>query len=290
MVDFAQFLVSGLTVGAVYALAALGFTLIYNASDVVNFAQGEFVMLGGMVTVSGIQAGLPMFQAAALAVAITIVVGLALHGGVIAPAKRANPVTLIILTIGASLVIRGIAALAFGKQFRALKGFSGDEPLLIAGVAVLPQMLWVLGGSTLIVIALWLFLSHTLFGKAILATAANRMAAQLQGINTGFVTFFSFGASAAVGALAGILVTPITLTSYDVGTLLALKGFSAAVLGGIGNPIGAVVGGLVIGLLEALCAGYVSSTYKDAAAFIAIILVLFVMPQGLLGRRSVERV
>lgn len=290
MAEFLQFFVSGLTVGAVYALVALGFTLIYNASDVVNFAQGEFVMIGGMTTVFAIAAGVPLPLAVLLAIAVAMVVGLLLYRLAIEPARGASPVTLIIITIGASIFLRGLAAIIFDKQFHSLASFSGDAPIKIAGAAVLPQSFWVLGGAVVIVTLLWLFFNRTTIGKAVLATAANRLAARLVGINTSFVVGLSFVLSAAIGAIAGILVTPITLTNYEVGTLLALKGFAAAMVGGMGNPIGAILGGLVVGLLEAFSAGYLSSTYKDAVAFIVILAVLFAMPGGLLGRASVERV
>ncbi|MEW6639108.1 MAG: branched-chain amino acid ABC transporter permease [Pseudomonadota bacterium] len=290
MAELVQFLMSGLTVGAVYALVALGFTLIYNASDVVNFAQGEFVMLGGMITVFVSAAGVPLPLAALVAVAATIGVGLLLYALAIAPARGASAVTLIIITIGASILLRGAAQVVFDKQFHKLPSFSGDTPVNLLGAAVQPQSFWVLGGAAVIVLLLYAFLERTVVGKAVRATAANRLAAKLVGINTATVMALAFGGSAAIGAVAGILVTPITLTSYDAGTLLALKGFAAAMLGGMGNPLGAVAGGLLLGLLEALAAGYISSTYKDAFAFIVILLVLFAMPQGLFGRRTVERV
>jgi len=290
VVDFLQFMFAGLTVGAVYALVALGFTLIYNASDVVNFAQGEFVMLGGMVTVFAAQAGVPLPLAAVLAVIVAVMVGLLLNYVVIEPARGASAVTLIILTIGASLFIRGLMPILTDKQTHTLPSFSGSAPVDVLGAAVLPQAFWVVGGTLVTVVLLSVFLNSTLFGKAVLATAANRVAALLMGINTTLILAFCFGASAAIGALAGILVTPITLTSYDVGTMLALKGFAAAVLGGMGNPIGAVVGGFLLGLAEALAAGYISSAYKDAVAFVLMILVLLVLPGGLFGAKSVERV
>ena len=290
MAEFFQFLMSGLTVGAVYALVALGFTLIYNASDVVNFAQGEFVMLGGMVTVFVAAAGVPLPLAALIAVIVAVAVGLLLYWLAIEPARGAPAVTLIIITIGASILLRGAAQILFDKQFHKLPSFSGDTPVNLFGAAVQPQSFWVLGGAAVIVLLLYVFLERTVLGKAVLATAANRLAARLVGINTTTVMALAFGGSAAIGAVAGILITPITLTSYDVGTLLALKGFAAAMLGGMGNPFGAVAGGLLLGLLEAFGAGYLSSTYKDAFAFIVILVVLFAMPQGLFGRRVVERV
>jgi len=290
MSEFLQFAFSGLTVGAVYALVALGFTLIYNASDVINFAQGEFVMLGGMTTVFLALAGVPLPAAACLAIAFTVVVGLALYRFAIAPAQGAGAVALIIITIGASIFLRGAAQVVFDKRFHSLPPWFGSEPLRVGGAAILPQSLVVLAGAVVVVVLLWAFIERTLVGKAIVATAANALAARLVGINTRRVVGLSFAISAAIGALAGILITPITLTSYDVGTLLALKGFAAAMLGGIGSAVGAVAGGLLLGLLEAFAAGYLSSRYKDAVAFLVILLVLFAMPRGLFGRASIERV
>jgi branched-chain amino acid transport system permease protein len=144
--------------------------------------------------------------------------------------------------------------------------------------------------ATVIVVVLWLFIERTILGKAVIATAANRLAARLVGIDTRRIVAISFAISAAMGAIAGVLITPITLTSYDAGTLLALKGFAAAMLGGIGSAPGAVVGGLLIGMSEALAAGYLSSNYKDAVAFLIILIVLVAIPQGLFGRAKIERV
>ncbi|MCA0962534.1 branched-chain amino acid ABC transporter permease [Salipiger bermudensis] len=285
-----QFLFSGLTVGAVYALVALGFTIIYNASDVVNFAQGEFVMLGGMITVFTYQAGLPLPLAAVIAILVTSAIGVALNKLAIEPARGAPVVSLIIITIGASIVIRGATQLIFDKQLHRFPSFSGDDPIHVLGATILPQSLWVIAGALAVFVGLWIFFTRTLTGKAVLATANNRVAAQLVGINTGWVMTLSFGLSAAIGAFAGVLVTPITLVGYDVGVALALKGFAAAMLGGMGNPKGALVGGLLLGCFEALTAGYLSSQYKEAVAFIVILGVLFVMPQGLFGSKSTERV
>jgi branched-chain amino acid transport system permease protein len=290
MAELLQFVFSGLTVGAIYALVALGFTLIYNASDIINFAQGEFVMLGGMTTVFLAMAGIPLPLAALLAVVATTAVGLALHRLAVAPARGATPVALIMITIGASVFLRGLAQIVFDKRFHSLPALFGSDPIQFGGAAILPQSLVVLAGAAIIVVLLWLFVERTLLGKAVIATAANRLAARLVGIDTRRIVDFSFAVSAAIGAVAGILVTPIALTSYDVGTLLALKGFAAAMLGGIGSPLGAVVGGILIGMIEALSAGYLSSSYKDALAFLIILIVLVAMPQGLFGRVKVERV
>ena len=290
MSELLQFLLSGVTVGAVYALVALGFTIIYNASDVVNFAQGEFVMLGGMITVAAYAAGAPLPLAALVAIVVTAALGVAMNKLTIEPARGAPVVSLVIITIGASIFIRGAAQLIFGKQIHTYPAFSGDDPIRILGATILPQSLWVIAGSVAVFIGLWLFFTRTLLGRAVLATSNNRLAAQLVGINTTFVMTLSFALSAGIGALAGVLVTPITMTSYDVGLAFALKGFAAAMLGGMSNPKGALVGGFLLGLLEGLTAGYISSQYKDAAAFIVILAVLFFLPQGLFGRKSTDRV
>jgi branched-chain amino acid transport system permease protein len=288
--QFTQFLLTGLTVGTIYALVALGFSIIFNASHVINFAQGEFVMIGGMATVSLTGAGLPYMLAIPVAVVAAALVGLALEKFAVEPARGASVVTLIIITIGASIFLRGLAMVVWDKRLHALRPFTGETPIAIAGAAILPQSLWVLGVTFAIVLALSWFFGRTLLGKAMLATSHNRLAAQLVGINVRMVLFVSFGLSAALGAVAGILIAPITLTSYDVGVMLGLKGFAAAILGGLGSGVGAVIGGLVLGIAETMSAGYLSSAYKDVIAFVIILAVLFFMPSGLFGKRGGERV
>jgi branched-chain amino acid transport system permease protein len=288
--QLAQYLLSGLTVGAIYALVALGFSIIYNASHVINFAQGEFVMIGGMATVSLLGAGLPLALAALGAVALAALIGMALARFAVQPARGASVVTLIIITIGAAILLRGLASIVWDKRIHALPAFSGDAPIALAGATLAPQSLWVIGVTALAVAALWGFFNRTLAGKAILAVSHNRLAAQLMGISVQRVLLVSFALSAALGALAGILIGPITFTSWDVGVMLGLKGFAAAILGGMGSGPGAVVGGLTLGLLESLGAGYLSSAYKDAIAFIVMLAVLMLMPGGLLGGRATERV
>ena len=288
--ELLQFLFSGLTVGAIYALVGLGFAIIYNASHVINFAQGEFVMLGGMGTVFFIDLGLPMPAAILLAVSLTVVVGFALEKFAVEPARDAPIVTLIIITIGASIFLRGSAQVIWDRNFHSMPAFSGSDPVMIGGASILPQSLWILGSTVLIVIALHFFFNRTMTGKAIIATSHNPLAAKLMGINTTMVLLMSFGLSALLGSSAGILIAPISLTYTGVGIMLGLKGFCAAVLGGLGKPMGAIAGGLIVGISEAMTAGYLSSAYKDAVAFIIILAVLFFMPNGLFGGRETERV
>jgi branched-chain amino acid transport system permease protein len=285
-----QYLVSGLTTGAIYALVALGFAIIYNASHVINFAQGEFVMIGGMAAAAFIDSGLPLPLAILCSIGLAMLVGLLLEKLAVEPARGAPVVTLIIITIGASILLRGLAALVWDKKIHSLPAFSGEAPIAIGGATLLPQTLWVLGTTLATVAALWWFFNRTLTGSAILAVSHNRLAAQLMGISVRRVLLVSFGLSAALGALAGVLIAPISFTSWDIGVMLGLKGFAAAILGGLGSGPGAILGGLALGLIEALGAGYLSSAYKDVFAFVILLAALVFLPSGLAGRRATERV
>lgn len=291
--DWLQFVAGGLTAGAIYALVALGFSIVYNASHAINFAQGEFVMIGGMAAVSLVGAGAPLLLAVPLAVLAAGVVGVLVEKLAMAPAQRsgrADVVTLIIITIGVALFLRGLAQVVWDKRIHALPPFSGDQPLTLLGATIVPQSLWVLGGAALAVLGLGWFFGRTLTGKAMRATAHNPLAARLMGIDTRAVMRISFALAAMLGALGGVLTAPITFTTYDVGVMLGLKGFAAAMLGGLGSFGGAVAGGLLLGLIESLGAGFLSSAYKDAIAFVVILVVLFFLPGGLVGARRSERV
>lgn len=288
--ELLQFLFAGLTVGAIYALVALGFSMIYNVSGVINFAQGDFVMLGGMGTYWCLQAGLPLPTAAAVTIAGTTATGYLVYLLAIKPARNAGIVALVIVTLGASILLSGLALALLGKSQYGYPAFSSTAAIAIGGAKLVPQALWILGTAVLVVAALGWFFTSTLRGKALLATAHNKGAAELMGINTNAMLGFSFAMSAALGAVAGVIATPITMTSFDSGVLLGVKGFAAAALGGLGNAPGAVVGGLLLGLAESLTAGYISSAYKDAVAFALIIATFLFVPNGILGRASRERV
>ena len=289
--DLLQYVISGATLGATYGLAGLGFTVIFNTTEIINFAQGEFVMLGGMVAVFAIRwGGLPTSLAVPLAIGLTTLVGVVANRLTIRPVRGRSVTVLIIITIGVSIVLRGAAMLLFGKDTYSLPGFSGDEPIAFLGASLLPQNLWV-GGMTLgTLVAMKLYFDRTISGKAMLACACDRKAASLMGINVDAMVTLSFALSALVGALGGAILAPITLTSYDVGILLGLKGFAACILGGLGNPFGAVAGGVILGVMESLSAGLISSGYKDAVAFVILLALLFVRPSGLFGRRATDRV
>lgn len=285
-----QFLITGITVGSTYALVGLGFAIIYNASDVVNFAQGEFVMVGAMTAISLLDAGVPLLPVIALAILVTIGLGLALEKFAIEPARGATVVSLIIITIGAAIAIRGTALLIWGKESHDMVPFSGDDPIRLGNATVLPQSLWVMGVAAVLVLLVRYFFNRTLIGKALLACSCNRIGAHLSGIHVKRMLLLAYGLSAGLGAIAGILIAPLTFMSYDAGIMLGLKGFAAAILGGMGNSMGAVAGGLLLGVLESMSAGLISSGYKDAIAFIVVLLVLFLKPSGLFGRAAAERV
>ncbi len=286
-----QYILSGLANGSIYALIGFGFAIIHNATGIINFAQGEFVMLGGMLTLFFLVfCGFPLAPSIILSVLIATIIGVSFERLAIRPLKNAKPIRLIIITIGASIFIRGAAMLVWGKDTHALPAFSGTDPLYLAGATIMPQHLWIFGITLLVIVFSRIFFNHSIIGKAMRACAYNPQAASLVGIDVKIMVMISFAISAAIGSLAGIIIAPLTMTSYDVGIMLGLKGFCAVIIGGMSSGLGTVMGGLLLGLLEALGAGFISASYKDAIAFIILLLILFLRPQGLFGAKETERV
>ena len=286
-----QYILSGLSTGSIYSLIGLGFAIIFNSTGIINFAQGEFVMLGGMLTFFFLSVvKLPIIAAMLLAVLIATSVGVIFERLAIRPLRKATPLNLVIITIGASILIRGLAMLIWGKDTHSLPMFSGNEPLFVGGATILPQHLWIFAITLLIIIINKLYFYYSISGKAMRACSYNRNAASLVGIDVKRMVLFSFAISSAMGSVAGIIAAPLTMTSYDVGVMLGLKGFCAAIIGGMSSGIGTVLGGLLLGVLESLGAGLVSSGYKDAIAFIILLLILFIRPQGIFKKAETERV
>ena len=284
LTDSLQFLFAGLTNGAIYALIALGFCVVHNTMGIVNFTQVDLVSLGGMFLYSALFLfGLPMPLALAGAVTAAAVTGMAVERVGIRPSRSDNHLVLIFLTIGLSVILRGIMKLAWGKNRMAVPPLTADEPIRLFGATILPQILWIFlltAGAVLLLI--WIFRRTTL-GLCMRAVASNADAAAVVGIDGGRIRMISFAIAGGMGGLAGALVTPITTLSYDVGVLLGLKGFAAAILGGFGSFVGAVAGGVLLGVLESLAAAGLSSAYKDVIAFGLLLLVLFIRPAGLFG-------
>jgi len=286
-----QYLITGITVGSIYAMVAVGFNIIYNVTEIINFAQGEFVMLGGLFMVSlHVAIGLPLILAFPATVLLVTMVGVILDRVAISPIRRPTVLSLIIATIAASILLKGTAMFLWGKDSFDLPAFSGRNPIVIFGAVVQPQYFWVIGFLILIVVVLTVFFEKTIVGKAMSACADNVDAAKLVGINAQRMILLSFALSAAIGAVAGITVTPISLMEYDRGAMLAVKGFGAAVLGGLGSFPGAILGGLIIGAIESFGAGLISSGYKDAFALIVLLVVLFFKPSGILGSIEISRI
>jgi branched-chain amino acid transport system permease protein len=279
-----QFMVTGLTIGAIYAMVAIGFNIIYNVTEIINLAQGEFVMVGGLVMVFvHVSLGLPLIMAFVVTVVAVTVLGMVLDRMAIRPIRQPSVMALIIATVAASMIIKGSAMLIWGKNPYDLPAFSGRVPIDLGGVVLQSQYLWVIGFLVLIAIALALFFNRSIWGKAMRACADNADAARLVGINVQAMVLLAFALSAAIGAVAGITLTPIALMDYDRGAMLAIKGFGAAILGGLGSFSGAIIGGLILGLIESFGAGLFLSGYKDAYALTVLLIVLFIRPSGIMG-------
>jgi branched-chain amino acid transport system permease protein len=290
MQEILQYLFSGITNGAIYAVIALGFSMLYNATDLINFAHGEFVMLGalGLVTLWS-SLHLPLPAAFLLTAGGVALVGLFFERFAIRTVRESHPIVLVIITVGASIFLRGIAMISWGKDAYSVSPFSDHAPLDIAGAKFLPQSIWILLITLLMVGGLWFFYQKTLTGKAMQATAIHKRAAWLMGIPAEKMVLLAFVMSTGLGAVAGVIIAPITMCSYDMGTMLGLKGFCAAMLGGIGSLWGSLVGGFLLGILEALGVGFFSSALKDAIAFVLLLLILYFRPGGIIRSADVSR-
>lgn len=282
-----QFLFAGLTSGSIYALVALGFNIIYNVTLVVNLAQGEFFMLGAMTMIS-LHVGfkLPLPLAMLLATLIVGCVGILFDRFAIRPLKKPSILLLILLTLGGSTFFKGLALLVWGKDPYSAPTFVKAKSISFLGASFSFQVLWVIGTLVVVSFILWFFFERTLLGKAMRACAENPRAASLMGVNVRSFVTVSFFLGGAIGALGGMVITPMSFMVYDEGTMIGLKGFASAVMGGMGSYPGAVVGGLLLGLLESLFTGYISSIFKDILAFLVLLLILVIKPSGLMKRAA----
>jgi branched-chain amino acid transport system permease protein len=282
-----QYFFSGLTVGSVYAVVAVGFNLIYSATGVLNFAQGEFVMLGGMVAITLLHF-MPLPLAVLMAILVVALGGALLEIVLFRRLRSQAVLPMIIITIALSIVIQEAALHVWDEKVRSLPYFTGNEvsSVKLFGAALSPQVFWVLGTVAVAVGVLQFFFQRTLCGRAMRACSSNPEAAMLVGINTGNMRTLAFALSAGLGALAGCVISPISMTYYEMGPGLAIKGFAAAILGGLGNPMAAVLGGVIVGLLEAFSVSVMPAAFKDVSAFAILLLVLFVRPHGLFGKPS----
>lgn len=289
MSDFLQLTVAGLSQGMVYALLAFGFVAIFSVSQVINLAQGEFAALAGLVAISAVGSGVPLLLAVVLAVAVVVAVSAGVQRLAIAPVRRMTTLVSLILTLGVSTALKALMLLVYGPDARGLPSFPGPD-LDVGGVSVRAQELWVIGVGLAVSWAVHRFYETTVVGKALRACSEQPVAARLVGISPQRATLLAFVLAGALGAVAGVLSSPITFTSWETGLTLGLKGFVAATLGGLVSIRGALLGGLLLGVLESLVAGYVDTGYRDAVAFVVLIMVLVARPAGIFGRQAEARV
>ena len=284
-----QYAISGITSGSIYAVIGICWSLVYLITKVLNFTTGEFVMLGGMLTWGFRGAGLGLVPSILFAIACTVLISMILERIAIRPVRFPSEMTYMMITIAAASVIKGVVLLGWGSETRTIPAFFGTEVIHLFGATMTSQILCVLGLLVMVTLGLSLFLNRTLFGKALRASAINVTGASLMGIDISRFRFFCFGLAGGLGALTGIVITPITFTGYEVGMLTGLKGLVAAIVGGW-TMIGTMMAALILGLLEGFGAGFISAGLKDVFALLVMILFLIVRTMDFtLGKRRVMR-
>ncbi len=290
MSQVVQLVFSGLTIGSIYALIAIGFVITYNITGVLNFAQGEFAMLGAFICISFVALGLPKAAAIILTIGLSCLIGALYERVTIYPARHSSVPTMIIITIAAAISLRGIALFIWGTDPRSLPAFTEGEPIALLGAVIQQQSLWAIGVSLVSLLLMYVFFEKTFLGKAVTACVVNKFAARLMGIKPEKMSLLSFCISASLGAIGGIIIAPITGAVYNMGLMLGMKAFIAAVIGGLSNAPAAIVGAMIIGLLESFTEGLWTSGYKDAVSFAVLLLVLFLLPNGIFAKMSGKRV
>ncbi len=283
--EIGQVLAAGLTNGAIYALVALGFTLVFAVRGFLNLLQGEFVVLAGLLTVALSEwLGVPLLPSIALSIAICAALGALFERMTLSPTRRLSPDAAVMVTVGGAFTARGAAMVIFGRDPLSLPSFSGERPLVVADIAIATQSFWIFGTLVVTSLLLWWFFEKTYVGKAMQACAQNPTGAQLSGIDLKRVSVIAFVTSAVLGAIAGVVVAPLNFVTYDEGLGISITSFIAAALGGLGSYPGAVAGGLLLGLAESLSAAFISSEFKDVVSFVVLLVVLLFRPNGIFRR------
>ena len=291
MSDFLQLFFSGMATGSIYALAALGFTLLWQASGTINFAQGEFVMLPAFIMVAALHGGLHLTSAFALSVVISVfVLGWLFKRGLVDPLFKYGMMPIVVATIGLSIAMRNGVRAGYSAEPQPFPQVFPEKIFELAGVTVSASDIGTLAFAMVLVVAVQAFLSKTVTGRAMQAVAQNTESASVLGINVPRMIFYTFAINAILAAAAALLVTPTYLAKFDMGESLGTKAFFAAIIGGFNNSRGALLGGLIVGVCENLAAAYISSAYKDAVALIIFMVVILFKPQGLLGKKEERKV
>src|SRR5436305_1930465 len=290
MSHFLQLLFTGIGLGAVYALVSLGFVLIFRATNVVNFAQGEFSMVAAfLMVVCAVDLELPYWLSFLIALGGMALVGALFNLGVYYPLRHRTFLPVIISTIGASIFLANTTLAIYGPQPQVLPGWFETPGFQVGPVYLDSQYLLIIAVTVALVAFQYLFFEHTLLGKKMQATSQDKEMASLLGIPVATMIMLTFVYSAVLGGVAGVLVAPILFVSVSMGSSIALKAFAASIIGGFGDVRGAIVGGLALGVVETFGAAYVSVPYKDAFAFLVLFVFLLVRPQGIFGEKISEK-
>lgn len=291
MTDFLQLFISGLATGSIYGLAALGFTLLWQASGTINFAQGEFVMLPAFMMLAFMALGAPLYLGFVLAALVSVLVlGWAFKRGLVDPLYKYGMMPIVVATIGLSIAMSNGVRAGYSAEAHPFPNLFGDHVFNIAGVTVTSGGLGTLLTALVLVFATQAFLTRTVTGRAMQAVAQNTESATVLGINVPRMIFYAFAINALLACAAALLVTPTYLAKFDMGEGLGTKAFFAAIIGGFNNSRGALLGGVIVGVAENLAAAYVSPAYKDAVALMIFMVVILFKPQGLLGKKEERKV
>ena len=291
MTDFLQLFFSGLATGSIYALAALGFTLLWQAAGTINFAQGEFVMLPAFIMLGFAGMGLPFAASFALTVVVSVaLLGWAFKRGIVDPLFRYGMMPIVVATIGLAIALRNGVRAGYSAEAHPFPSLFADQLFNFGGVTVTLADCGTLALALLLVFGTQAFLQRTVTGRAMQAVAQNTESAMVLGINVPRMIFYTFAINAVLACAAAVLIAPSYLVKFDMGENLGNKAFFAAIIGGFNNSRGALLGGLIVGVCENLAAAYISPAYKDAVALVIFMVVILFKPQGLLGRKEERKV
>jgi branched-chain amino acid transport system permease protein len=291
MTDFLQLLISGIATGSIYAMAALGFTLLWQASGTINFAQGEFVMLPAFAMLIGLAAGAPLWLAFLLAIAASVLVlGGAFKKFMVDPMRGSGVVAIVVATLGLSIGLKSLVKAGYSAEPHPFPSIFSEEVFKLAGVTISYSDVGALVCAGLMVLGLQLFLNKTITGRAMQAVAQNTFSAEALGINVKRMIFYTFAINAILVAVTALLITPTYLAKFDMGDNIGLKAFFAAIIGGFNNSRGALLGGIIVGVLENLAGAYITPAYKDGVALVLFLAVILVKPDGLLGTPQERKV
>ncbi len=280
-----QQILNGLTNGSLYALMAVGVTMVYKSLGMLNFAHGDIMMLGTFLALTLVNTGMPIIVSLLIAVLGTAAIGFILEKLILRQVEFSSFTNLLIATVGVSYIFRNGAMVIFGTNPQKFPSMFPQKPIDIAGFKVTPQSIGIILVSLALITALHFFFTKVKVGKCMELASSNPESAAMMGINVSYMRFLTFGISAGLACIAGALIAPLTYARPDMSASIGLKAFAAAILGGIGNLWGALLGGLILGIVEALGATYISSAYRDAFSFLVLFIVLFLKPTGLLNKK-----